>query len=296
MRKISLTILAIILMLACAGCQQTKTDHPEYSEENQETTMKKTQAQVTQPEWESSETTQEMPTEDTETAQTTTVETETSALPSETIRQTEPPMPDPPEPPDSIEVRSMQDFAVMKEMIACEDEALVDQYLSGLYGGGAQSKDDLIAFVSLVEKTPYIAFLDGEIVWISLTKGKSVDTNTSYEVLYISTQASNGDWVRLEYLLSEKDVAGKIAKESAEEKDTSLITTPIRNQDGKITLHIETREKHPSDPGDVISWVANVDGIFTRVIYYTTNASKVDTASLLGELQITGISANDAKQ
>lgn len=202
---------------------------------------------------------------------------------------------DSPMPGKGISIQSLEEFEEMKAMVTESDQNQLNKYLQRFNGSGIE-KNDLETFVALVESIPYINLIDGKISWISYSTGTSQDTGLTHKVLYVTAKASNGDWVRLEYLLSEKDVAGKIAKESAEEKDTSLITTPIRNQDGKITLHTETREKHPSDPGDVISWVANVDGIFTRVTYYTTNASKVDTASLLGELQITGISANDAKQ
>ena len=287
MKKRISFVLIIGILVVCTGCYQTETDDLEMTNLNQDTTEYDTVKTGGGSAPEVSESTQKTPVESSDNS---TIETETV-----TTDITNEPM-DPGEPPRSIEVRSWQELLEMKEMIACEDDERVQQYLSGIDGGLVQSKDDLIAFVSLVEKNPHVDIIDGEITWISYMIGTSVDTNEPYEILYISTISDNGDWVRLEYLLSVKDVEGKIAKEASEKGTVSLITEPLCSKDGKITFHMETREKHPTDPGDVINWVANVEGIFTRVVYYTANASKVVTSNRLSEVEVSHVPTSETIQ
>lgn len=277
MKKTLLCILLMIVIVLAVGCQQAD---PGLDNDTQITIEQNTESSETVPDTENVENTQENATTETDAV--------TNEPSSEPVSSGNPPW--------SLEVRSLQEFLKMKEMIACEDEELLQQYLLGLFGGLAQSKEDLIAFVSLVEKIPYVDIIDGEITWISYMMGTSVDTNEPYETLYISIKAENGDWVNLVYLLSEKNVDGEIAKETSEKQSVSLISEPLCSKDGKITLNIETRDKRPDNSGDVIAWVANVDGIFTRVSYYTANESKVVTSELFAELEVSHVPTSELAQ
>ena len=281
MKNTIVLILVITLVCVCTGCMQENIVDSDGVNHNQETTMPTSE----DCENANSETVRETSAESSEasTSETEIVTTEISDEPTDPA--------DPGEPPTVIEVRSLEDLLMMKEMIACEDKELVQEYLAGW----GISKDDLISFVSLVETTPYVPLVEGKITWISYMTGISVDTNEPYKILYVSTETDDGDWVRLEYLLSVKDVEDKIARELADEGTKSLITSPLHSKDGKITFHIETREKHPTYPGDVINWVANVDGIFTRVVYYTTDADKVVTTDMLSKVEASQIPASEVK-
>jgi hypothetical protein len=267
------------------GCR-TEIDDPELSTSDQETTEAHSQATIAETETETTESTDV--TMGTEEPPSNHTETETTKPPEVSV--------DPQDPPLLIEVRSLQELLEMKEMIACEDETLVQQYIFGLAGGWAQNKDDLKAFVSLVEKVPYIPLIDGDITWISYMTGHSSDSDEPYGILYVTTHAENGDWVRLEYLLSEKNTEDKIAQEVSANETVSLITAPLITKDAKIAFHIETREPHPTKQGVMINWVANVNGIFTRIAYYTSSSNEVVTSELLEEIEISQIIASTADQ
>lgn len=277
MKNTLIGILLIVMLILCIGCQHADMDSLGGEDGNTENTEQKAENLENPSDYESIAPPQENV--------TIAIETETNEITNQPVISADPPR--------SIEVRSYEQLQEMKEMIACEDEAVVKQYLTGLYGGLVQSKDDLIAFVSLIEKIPYPSIIDGDITWISYMEGESVDTNCPYQKLDIMCESEDGDWVWLEYLLSEHDVEGKILKETTDKEEVSLITSPIISQDGKIMFHIETRVKHPALPGDYIQWVANMEGIFVRVNYYTADGSKIDSSILLNNVEISGIPADE---
>ncbi|MBE6697930.1 MAG: hypothetical protein E7581_05345 [Ruminococcaceae bacterium] len=199
------------------------------------------------------------------------------------------------EPPhyDRIEVHSLAELNEMRSMIDCDDPDELKEYLLRVHGdtldGTPISKEDLVYFVSRVDKLPYVNLLEGEIVWIHYLCGKSKDTGLPVDVIELSIQANNGDWVSIDYLFSENDVEGRINAMKAEAKHENLISTPLYSQDGKVVFHIETREENPSGSGDIIRWFAEIDGIFTSIRYCTSNANNVDTAALVSDLKISNI-------
>ena len=189
-------------------------------------------------------------------------------------------------PSHTIEVRSLEDFNKMKEMSVCDDESQLQQYFQSFTFERPQSKEDLSAFVNLIDSLPQIPILEGNITWICFSHSISEDTGKETNVVYITTEAANGDWTRVEYVLSVTDIPAKISAEKSEIENKSLLNSPIKNSDGNLTLHIETRSPHPSGNGTMIQWVGETEGIFTRIFYFTNTTSDVETEKLFNDIQI----------
>lgn len=151
---------------------------------------------------------------------------------------------------------------------------------------GVQSKDDLFAFVKIIDCLPQIPILDGNITWTRFSHSISEDTGKETNVVYVTTEAVNGEWTRVEYVLSVTDVSQKISDEKVSIGEGSILNSPVKNSDGNLTLHVETRNPHPSGNGTMIQWIGEVDGIFTRIYYFTNNTGDVETGNLFNNIQI----------
>ncbi|MDD4475233.1 MAG: hypothetical protein PHV95_05475 [Eubacteriales bacterium] len=194
-------------------------------------------------------------------------------------------------PPYSINLRSLEQLEEMRRMAEYKDGEELSLYLRSVEGGGAHTREDLVDFLELIDSLPILKFFDGTVTFISHETGNSIDTGKHYNVVYVTTEAENGDWTRVEYLLSVDDVPVEIEKRKEEgEFSDSLFTNPIHIKDENITLYCETREKHPSGKGDVIGWTLNVDRIYTRVVYYTNDVDSVKTQNVFDNLSIKSIS------
>lgn len=189
---------------------------------------------------------------------------------------------DPATPPRSINLESLEELEIMREMIACEDEQALYEYLHSIPGGGAQSRQDLIDFVNLVEHTPYACLIDGKITWLNY-KGSSDKQN---EVLYVTVKAPNGEWVRCGYLFSVENVSKQMNKVKREIGRDNCLSSPLSTGDGRLTLYTETREPHPTYEGDLIEWWGVLDGIVVEIAYYVADMDAVDTVALLNSLNI----------
>lgn len=186
---------------------------------------------------------------------------------------------------ESMEARSLEEFNVMREMSTCADEEQLQQYIQSIVGNGIQSKDNLLNFVETIDSLPQIPILNGDVTWICFSRGVSIDTGKETSVAFVSTEAESGEWTRVEYAFSITDVSAKISDEKALCGEASVLDSPIKNSNGNLTLYIETRSPHPSGNGTMIQWVAEVDGIFTRIYYYTNNADDVKTESLFSNIK-----------
>ena len=189
----------------------------------------------------------------------------------------------------SIEIQSLEKLSEMRTMAACKDESQLEQYILSIANTGVRSKDDFLSFVNLIDLLPHISILDGEVTWICFSNSISEDTGKETNVVYITTEAPNGDWTRIEYVLSVTDVSVEISNEKSLVGENSILTSPIQNADGNLILHIETRNPHPSGKGTMVQWVGEVDGVFTRIYYYTNNANEVKTDNLFRNIQISDI-------
>ena len=106
----------------------------------------------------------------------------------------------------------------------------------------------------------------------------------------VTTEAANGDWTRVEYVLSVSDVSKKISDEKISIGEGSVLNSIVKNSDENLILHIETRTPHPSGNGTMIQWIGEVDGIFTRIYYFTNNTGNVKTENLFNDMKISNIS------
>ena len=197
------------------------------------------------------------------------------------------------EPPETrmIEIKSLDKLSEMRKMSVCNDDATLAQYIQSISATGIQNKGELTAFVKLVDSLPNISILDGSVTWIRLMQGIAQDTGKEFTVLYVATEAENGDWTRVEYVLSAADVSREIFNEKISIGENSLLVSSVKNSDGDLTIHTETRNPHPSGTGTMIQWVGEVKGIFTRIYYYSTgDAANVNTGNIFSNLHITDIS------
>lgn len=194
-------------------------------------------------------------------------------------------------PGSSISLRSLDALEEMRTMVRQADGEELERYLSSIEGGGARSREDLKVFLKLVDSVPVLPILDGTVTWISRQTGTSVDTGEDYDVLYLSTQAENGEWTRIEYFLSAGDIRDEVARlETAGILPSSAAAAPLRAADGRVTVYGETRELHASGSGELIRWYLEVDGIFAQVVYYAADAGAVSMRDVFTDLSVGSLS------
>ena len=180
-------------------------------------------------------------------------------------------------PNESISVRSIDELNAMRSMLSCTDQETLANYLIGIEGDGAHSKEDLETFICIVDTVPFVNLLDdGRVCWISYSKGQSPASREQYEILYVSVQSESGEWVRFEYMLSVTDVSEKITSQTEALADDLITSKPLFSHDKRLAFYSEMREKHVSGTGDTIKWVATVDGIYTNIVYYTPDAAEIN--------------------
>ncbi len=198
------------------------------------------------------------------------------------------------EPPqkDTITVRSLDEFTHMKDMLSCKNEEELGEYLMSVEGSTFDNREldvnDLSNFVRIVESVPFIELIEGKITWISYSKERYVDTRKEFEVLYITTEAPNGNWFRIEYILSVSNIDNEVSTQASKLTESS----PLFNGNKKVAFFTETRKAHPSGTGDMINWIASIDGVFAYIVYYTVDANQVNTNNLLTNVGITHLSVD----
>ncbi len=195
-------------------------------------------------------------------------------------------------------VDSWEELEKMRSMIGCDDAAEMEAYLLNVRGGrydyNRVGKDDLIYFISLADTIPYVELAEGELDYINYSCNFP-GTSQMIEEFKIVTRVENGDHVYVSYMLSCKDVAGTIKRRKEEVADNNRLQSPLYMHDGRVVIHVEIIEESNSPLKDVIHWYAEIDGIYTHIMYYTSNARRVDTAALLSNLKISSLAPNEDK-
>lgn len=219
------------------------------------------------------------------------IPSETSSVLSETI----PDEGGAQEPPrnDGISFYSLEELERLNVLLACQNSEEIEENLKGLIHGGQWDPQKIDAMATRFESLPYVVLIDGEITWISYTNGVTAADESPLEEIYVTITAENGDWVRSQYLFSVKDVDSKIERIITKKGDTSLITAPMHNQDNRIVFYTETREKHPTEEGTLIEWIAKIDGMYVEIAYYTADTNSVVTSVLLDEAEVTTLFVRD---
>lgn len=182
----------------------------------------------------------------------------------------------------AISVRSVEQLNEMREMVSCADEEKLNEYLKSVEGGGARSREDLVAFLNLIEFLPVLELLEGDITWIN--HGKDMAGNES---VVISTQGENGDWTRVEYLAWGKGVNDEIEfRKDSDYFENSVIDNPIYFSSGRIAVYSEIREPYASGNGYTVTWMIVVNGILANVVYYSEEIDDISAQSVFDDVTI----------
>lgn len=175
-------------------------------------------------------------------------------------------------PPFGIHLYSLWELETMREMAVCTDEEALEDYLRGLFGGGARSREDLERFLALWDALPYLPVLDGRIIWINASYPLESGLGGDFSTAVVATKAANGDWFRLHYQLSGRDAhRGAPIAQSA---------------DGRVKVYDESREKHPFHAGDLIHWEIEADGFRIFAVYYAADPDRVVTEEVFADLTV----------
>ena len=201
---------------------------------------------------------------------------------------TEPP---PTETPHMIRLGSLAELDLMRDMILCEDEQELSQYLSSLnaMGQNAQSKQDLIDFVDLVDSTPFAKILDGEIICLEIV----MSPNSKYHTksLFVDVKGENGDSISYTYLWSDISVSERIQSVLKTAGTNNLLQAPVQSADGRLTIYTEMREKLILGSKYRIQWWGELDGVFMEITYNVVKPEDVITSEVIGSLGMTSIVA-----
>lgn len=198
-------------------------------------------------------------------------------------------------PPEYIGVRSLAQLEEMRAMIQCTEDGKLNSYLASVEGAGAKSRKELIAFVDLIDSIPIIELIDGDIHWVAHFKGQGENSGEDHGTVFVSTMAPNGDWTRLEYRLSVKDVPAEIEKMKSNGEITAFAAPDIiQSNNGRIRVYSGTREAHPSGKGEMRVWIVEIDGLLARAVYYTSEPSDVPAEHIFSDARITSISSVDS--
>ena len=198
-----------------------------------------------------------------------------------------------------IDIKSLEKLDEMKKVAQSEDEEAWDLFLEGInickgigaYKLGGFNREDLIAFLDLIDSLPILKLIDGKVIWINYEEGERPTTGEYYHSVIISTEAANGDCTMIEYQLSIDDIPARIeSRKTTEELAESILKTPLQTKDGRIKVYSEARKEHPSGIGDFITWILDLDGIYTGVIYYTKHADEVRANEVFQNVVIQSIS------
>ena len=199
--------------------------------------------------------------------------------------------PPPTETPHMIRLGSLAELDLMRDMILCEDEQELSQYLSSLnaMGQNAQSKQDLIDFVDLVDSTPFAKILDGEIISLGIV----MSPNSKYHTknLFVEVKGENGDSISYTYLWSDISVSEHIQSALKTAGTNNLLQAPVQSADGRLTIYTEMREKLILGSKYRIQWWGELDGVFMEITYNVVKPEDVITSEVIGSLVMTSIVA-----
>ena len=177
-----------------------------------------------------------------------------------------------------IDIHSLEELNKMREMLSCEDEEQLKEYLSN-FGNAITNtkptKEDLEMFVSLADRFSFVNIVDGELIWMHYSDGISIDTGKRVEVFYITLEAENGNWIRYEYLLSVKDPYTDITT------DSPFFEKPLTGTNETITLLSEKRKSHPSGVGEIVTWIADIDNTSAFIFQYSVAKDQIKADDII---------------
>ena len=177
-----------------------------------------------------------------------------------------------------IDIHSLEELNKMREMLSCEDEEQLKEYLSN-FGNAITNtkptKEDLEMFVSLADRFSFVNIVDGELILMHYSDGISIDTGKRVEVFYITLEAENGNWIRYEYLLSVKDPYTDITT------DSQFFEKPLTGTNETIALLSEKREPDPFGVGEIVIWIADIDGTSAFIFQYSVAKDQIKADDII---------------
>lgn len=187
-----------------------------------------------------------------------------------------------------ISIHSLEELERMHEILSSTNDKEIEEYLQSSESGGAQSLAELKYFVELVDNMPYAPFLSGEISWIALSSGVTIDNGKPFSVLTVTTQAENGEWFRIEYDLltfgKNEFIADRISQIST---TSEMLLKPVQSADKKIQVYAEETKTYNTGETSVI-WSADINGVFARIFYSSVGAG-VNAESIFTDVSVSNI-------
>lgn len=184
------------------------------------------------------------------------------------------------EPVEAIVLRNLEAYEQLYNMAQTEDEEALQQYLLSIEGGGADSREDIMDFLEVVERLPIPELIDGKVIYIQY-RAEAEDAT-------ITLMARDGSWIRITYYLYADSNSLEDRYESGEFADSQL-DAPIYSNDNTNSVYNETRAPYPVGSGSEIVWDMQIAGVTTQIYYYTNHAETVDTQSLMQNLKLTNL-------
>lgn len=198
-------------------------------------------------------------------------------------------------PPKSISLYEFDELIRIQKIVALNNENDL-QFVAHEYN--LESGADIINFLEIIESIPVLKLFDGQIIYIGYqwpvsennsTGGELTTATQNLGIAYITIQANDGSWFRVNYRLSHKNRSKEDILESSD-RSTSLLQTPVQALNDRLLVYHETRAPHSTDSGEVITWFAVVDGIPVMIKYYSENANAVKTETvfnnaIIGDIQ-----------
>lgn len=184
------------------------------------------------------------------------------------------------DPVTAIVLRNLEAYEQACDMAVTEDEEALAQYLLGVEGGGAESREDIVEFLDVVESLPIPDIIDGKVILIQYREDAQDAT--------ISVMARDGSWIRITYFLYADSNSLEDRYESGEFVNSRL-DAPIYSNDNTNSVYNETRAPYPVGSGSEIVWDMQIAGVTAQIYYYTNDAESVDTQSLMQNLKLTNL-------
>ena len=185
------------------------------------------------------------------------------------------------EPVEAIVLRNLEAYEQLYNMAQTEDEEALQQYLLSIEGGGADSREDIMDFLEVVERLPIPELIDGKVIYIQY-RAEAEDAT-------ITLMARDGSWIRITYYLYADSNSLEDRYESGEFADSQL-DAPIYSNDNTNSVYNETRAPYPVGSGSEIVWDMQIAGVTAQIYYYTNDAALVDTQSVMKNLTLTNLS------
>lgn len=200
-----------------------------------------------------------------------------------------------PGPPFSLCVNSVEELNRLREIVESQDEKKLQEALRDQ--SSTYSVESIVSFVNILDSLPVLQILDGEIIDVGYmwreerthdSNGNLIHIQKYHEIVYITTKADDGSWVRLTYSLDNKDAPVEQIL-NGYDFENSLLKEPFYALNDRIFVFFERRESSQPNPGEYIDWSTIVDGIPIKVKYYVEGSQLIKAETVFQNAAIGSI-------